>query len=192
MKYGRGLAQASTTLLLVFPPYILAMHTTFKNKIHADACICFVELPWTFCWYFLKPCFEDICCEWFDVVWYPELVPSRLDFEQIHRHTHKAVSCECFALGTLFREVCWMDHSWSASSACLGKMNDPPRTRTWNLRLRRPTPYPLGQRASWCIQKARLVIANGIPWGSSCNILQHTARTRVKGVVPEKNWDDAC
>ena len=23
---------------------------------------------------------------------------------------------------------------------------DPPRTRTWNLRLRRPTPYPLGQR----------------------------------------------
>ena len=27
--------------------------------------------------------------------------------------------------------------------------NDPPRTRTWNLRLRRPTPYPLGQRAMW-------------------------------------------
>ena len=26
--------------------------------------------------------------------------------------------------------------------------NDPPRTRTWNLRLRRPTPYPLGQRAT--------------------------------------------
>ena len=25
--------------------------------------------------------------------------------------------------------------------------HDPPRTRTWNLRLRRPTPYPLGQRA---------------------------------------------
>ena len=25
--------------------------------------------------------------------------------------------------------------------------NDPPRTRTWNLRLRGPTPYPLGQRA---------------------------------------------
>ena len=23
---------------------------------------------------------------------------------------------------------------------------DPPRTRTWNLRLRRPTPHPLGQR----------------------------------------------
>ena len=31
--------------------------------------------------------------------------------------------------------------------------NDPPRTRTWNLRLRRPTPYPLGQQATW--QKAR-------------------------------------
>ena len=26
--------------------------------------------------------------------------------------------------------------------------SDPPRTRTWNLRLRGPTPYPLGQRAS--------------------------------------------
>ena len=26
--------------------------------------------------------------------------------------------------------------------------DDPPRTRTWNLRLRRPTPYPLGQRAA--------------------------------------------
>ena len=27
------------------------------------------------------------------------------------------------------------------------KRYDPPRTRAWNLRLRRPTPYPLGQRA---------------------------------------------
>ena len=26
--------------------------------------------------------------------------------------------------------------------------HDPPRTQAWNLRLRRPTPYPLGQRAS--------------------------------------------
>ena len=25
---------------------------------------------------------------------------------------------------------------------------DPPRTQTWNLRLRRPTPYPLGQQTS--------------------------------------------
>ena len=29
----------------------------------------------------------------------------------------------------------------------LPEKDDPPRTRTWNLRLRRPTPYPLGQRA---------------------------------------------
>ena len=28
--------------------------------------------------------------------------------------------------------------------------SDPPRTRTWNLRLRRPTPYPLGQRTKCC------------------------------------------
>ena len=32
----------------------------------------------------------------------------------------------------------------------LHSKTDPPRTRTWNLRLRRPTPYPLGQRATWC------------------------------------------
>ena len=27
--------------------------------------------------------------------------------------------------------------------------SDPPRTRAWNLRLRRPTPCPLGQQAAW-------------------------------------------
>ena len=32
--------------------------------------------------------------------------------------------------------------------ASLWPRNDPPRARTWNLRLRRPTPYPLGQQAS--------------------------------------------
>ena len=32
--------------------------------------------------------------------------------------------------------------------SCL-RLVDPPRTRTWNLRLRGPTPYPLGQRAPW-------------------------------------------
>ena len=29
-----------------------------------------------------------------------------------------------------------------------GAAHDPPRTRTWNLRLQRPTPYPLGKQAS--------------------------------------------
>ena len=37
----------------------------------------------------------------------------------------------------------------SASEVIRADNNDPPRTRTWNLRLRRPTPYPLGQRAYW-------------------------------------------
>ena len=32
---------------------------------------------------------------------------------------------------------------------CLNQaLTDPPRTRNWNLRLRGPTPYPLGQRAT--------------------------------------------
>ena len=29
-----------------------------------------------------------------------------------------------------------------------GNKNDPARTRTWNLRFRRPMPYPLGHRAT--------------------------------------------
>ena len=42
------------------------------------------------------------------------------------------------------RDSLWVAHvagpkSWK---------HDPPRTRTWNLRLRRPTPYPLGQQAN--------------------------------------------
>ena len=52
--------------------------------------------------------------------------------------------------------------------------NDPPRTRTWNLRLRRPTPYPLGQRAilmpctlSWLVMFCRRVgdhwVAKAVP-----------------------------
>ena len=32
--------------------------------------------------------------------------------------------------------------------------DDPPRTRTWNLRLRRPTPYPLGQQANWMMRRS--------------------------------------
>ena len=31
-------------------------------------------------------------------------------------------------------------------AACNAGKHDPPRTRTWNIWLRRPTPYPLGQR----------------------------------------------
>ena len=42
-------------------------------------------------------------------------------------------------------------------------VNDPPRTRTWNLRLRRPTPYPLGQRADY--QTSRLRSADIQPAG---------------------------
>ena len=42
------------------------------------------------------------------------------------------------------RENFFHGPSWSVSSH---RIHDPPRTRTWNLRLRRPTPYPLGQRA---------------------------------------------
>ena len=42
------------------------------------------------------------------------------------------------------RENSFHGPCWSVSPH---RIHDPPRTRTWNLRLRRPTPYPLGQRA---------------------------------------------
>ena len=35
---------------------------------------------------------------------------------------------------------------------------DPPRTRTWNLRLRGPTPYPLGQRAVCNVHAANCLV----------------------------------
>ena len=41
---------------------------------------------------------------------------------------------------------------------------DPPRTRTWNLRLRRPPPYPLGQRANYKVINRKLF---GITLGRS-------------------------
>ena len=50
---------------------------------------------------------------------------------------------------------------------------DPPRTRTWNLRLRRPTPYPLGQRAGEG--------AHAWGWGSTPCVAHHTpGRTPVR------------
>ena len=50
------------------------------------------------------------------------------------------------------------------SSLLFLKRNDPPRTRTWNLRLRRPTPYPLGQQAK-CIKSGYAPCARKL-WGS--------------------------
>ena len=40
--------------------------------------------------------------------------------------------------------------------------DDPPRTRTWNLRLRRPTPYPLGQQANWSLFQIDMWSSNKI------------------------------
>ena len=37
--------------------------------------------------------------------------------------------------------------SYSPSSSKAAYKDEPPRARTWDFRLRRPTPYPLGQRA---------------------------------------------
>ena len=46
----------------------------------------------------------------------------------------------------------------SASEVIRADNNDPPRTRTWNLRLRRLTPYPLGQRTFGNEAKLRIFL----------------------------------
>ena len=46
-----------------------------------------------------------------------------------------------------------------ARSRC--NIADPPRTRAWNLRLRRPTPYPLGQQADAPTAMAHAMYAHG-------------------------------
>ena len=64
-------------------------------------------------------------------------------------------------------------------TACM-PTSDPPRTRTWNLRLRGPTPYPLGQRAvcipakpRGCARRDSLprrhVLGQMRPWGLGQN-----------------------
>ena len=68
----------------------------------------------------------------------------------------------------------------SSSKNSLRELNDPPRTRTWNLRLRGPTPYPLGQRAvcipakpRGCARRDSLprrhVLGQMRPWGLGQN-----------------------
>ena len=60
--------------------------------------------------------------------------------------------------------------------------HDLPRTRTWNLRLRRPTPYPLGQRAS-----ASRAVDHNTSWGDWADL---TSRQRLGGHVlkPGTQW----
>ena len=82
-----------------------------------------------------------------------------------------------------FNDSAWI--RWTTNGAeCLYllayinyKQYDPPRTRTWNLRLRRPTPYPLGQRAivlkymgQWQVEVVPLWIENNIRCSSVCAI----------------------
>ena len=56
------------------------------------------------------------------------------------------------------------------------KPTDPPRTRTWNLRLRRPTPYPLGQRASACSMAVPLVFRFYFIFSVPAVAITHTAQ----------------
>ena len=84
------------------------------------------------------------------------MVPCTSEVESKHRQTHAAtrpmgiVANDCVynwarlavamrRYSCCFSTPCTHDHKRA--------YNDPPRTRTWNLRLRRPTPYPLGQQA---------------------------------------------
>ena len=60
---------------------------------------------------------------------FPIVIPSGL-FHAVHVHPWPRLGCS----------------PWE--SRCPHERNVPPRTRTWNLRLGRPTPYPGGQRTN--------------------------------------------
>ena len=64
-------------------------------------------------------------------------------------HLGYGSSCWCILLAVVLEHIWLICVMWMprCRKHCGAKVHDPPRTRTWNLRLRRPTPYPLGQRA---------------------------------------------
>ena len=82
------------------------------------------------------------------------------------REVHSPKTVGCIASPELFRETyrnrpnlqptddlncmhfcMWLWQPWDSWAW----QNGPPRARTWNLRLRRPMPYPLGQQANWSL-----------------------------------------
>ena len=68
----------------------------------------------------------------------------------------------CFRIESQYENACF--DPWYNGN----KDRDPPRTRTWNLRLRGPTPYPLGQRASYDMPSQALRSTGG----PSCRAIQ--------------------
>jgi hypothetical protein len=81
--------------------------------------------------------------------------------------------CECARQGMCVHSR--MHLSELSPHECAISVNDPPRTRTWNLRLRRSTPYPLGQRAlAHSSKKTPLTISAQLPsWNKSKSNLDH-------------------
>ena len=63
--------------------------------------------------------------------------------------------------------------------------DDPPRTRTWNLRLRRLTPYPLGQQATWA--RRRSVRSSIVD--PSRHFLPAVGPSGVRGLLVEQTCD---
>ena len=66
-------------------------------------------------------------------------------------HRAHSISCRDHD-GQLREDSVGATDGWLDSSVLPGVGSidhDPPRTRAWNLRLRRPMPYPLGQWAKW-------------------------------------------
>ncbi len=60
---------------------------------------------------------------------------------------------ECHAKASLYVSLPVGTNPAGSRIVFTNSQRDPPRTRTWNLRLRGPTPYPLGQRAA-CLRNA--------------------------------------
>jgi hypothetical protein len=81
------------------------------------------------------------------------------------------------------------DGSRTASCALLQKQymfSDPPRTRTWNLRLRGPTPYPLGQRTCAKFFGQQLVRVSMLSAG--VELQDGPRRTCISGITVRFRW----
>ena len=79
---------------------------------------------------------------------------------------------------------------WAADGAgCHRTQNDPPRTRTWNLRLRRPTPYPLGQRTMRKLWNLRKLNASRKMWTGEQNLAADRTAQQVR---PSGTRNFAC
>ena len=95
--------------------------------------------------------------------------PTRKENACLHRK--QEANCDRQQL----RQPTWVEQT--------GKKNDPGRTRTYNLRFRRPMPYPLGHRAYISLSSSRAQHNPTDAPGAACDG-KNNAKRAVPGIEP--------